>query len=113
MIMYAGRPIEIGSRDDIFDRPRHPYSWGLLESIPRPDVRVERLRPIEGAPPSLIHVPPGCAFHPRCPHRFEPCDKERPDLQGDGSHSDACLLSAAEKARLWTERRRRFAEEAA
>ena len=76
MIMYAGRPAEIGPRDEFFERPRHPYSWGLLESIPRPDVRVERLVPIDGAPPSLIHVPPGCAFHPRCPHRFAPCDTD-------------------------------------
>ena len=70
MIMYAGRPVEVGTRDEIFRAPRHPYSWGLLESIPRPDVRVERLLPIEGSPPSLIHLPPGCSFHPRCPHRF-------------------------------------------
>jgi peptide/nickel transport system ATP-binding protein len=113
MIMYAGRPVEIGSRDDIFEEPRHPYSWGLLESIPRPDVRVARLHPIEGAPPSLINVPPGCAFHPRCPHRFEPCDKERPELTGEAGHPDACHLPAADKVRLWTERRRRLSDAAA
>jgi oligopeptide/dipeptide ABC transporter ATP-binding protein len=115
MIMYAGRPVEIGTRDQVFREPRHPYAWGLLESIPRPDVRVERLQPIEGSPPSLIHVPPGCAFHPRCPHRFEPCDRERPDLidaSGTG-HPDACHLSSEEKVRLWAERRARFAEAAA
>ena len=113
MIMYAGRPVEIGSRDDVFDQPRHPYAWGLLESIPRPDVRVERLQPIEGAPPSLITVPPGCPFHPRCPHRFEPCDVERPPLVGEPSHLDACLLPAADKVRLWAERRARFDDAAA
>ena len=115
MIMYAGRPVEIGTRDQVFREPRHPYAWGLLESIPRPDVRVARLQPIEGAPPSLIHVPPGCAFHPRCPHRFAQCDRERPDLtdaSGTG-HPDACLLSSEEKQRLWAERRARFAEAAA
>ena len=113
MIMYAGRPVEIGTRDEIFAEPRHPYSWGLIESIPRPDVRVERLRPIEGAPPSLIQVPPGCAFHPRCPHRFAPCDSERPALAGEDAHLDACHLPPADKVRLWAERRRRLEETAA
>ena len=96
----------MGTRDEIFRAPRHPYAWGLLESIPRPDVRVERLVPIEGSPPSLIHLPPGCAFHPRCPHRFERCDREVPPLTDeDGSgHRDACLLSVEDKRRLWAER---------
>jgi peptide/nickel transport system ATP-binding protein len=113
MIMYAGRPVEIGERDEVFERPRHPYSWGLLESIPRPDVRVDRLLPIEGSPPSLIHVPPGCPFHPRCPHRFTPCDVERPPLTGDGVHRDACHLSGADKVSLWAERRARLTDAAA
>ncbi len=113
MIMYAGRPVEIGTRDEIFAEPRHPYSWGLIESIPRPDVRVERLRPIEGAPPSLIQVPPGCPFHPRCPHRFAPCDSERPPLAGAAAHLAACHLLPADKVRLWAERRRRLEETAA
>jgi peptide/nickel transport system ATP-binding protein len=113
MIMYAGRPVEIGTRDDVFDRPRHPYAWGLLESIPRPDVRVERLLPIEGSPPSLITPPSGCPFHPRCPHRFEPCDVERPPLVGEPSHLDACLLPEADKARLWAERKARLEDAAA
>jgi peptide/nickel transport system ATP-binding protein len=115
MIMYAGRPVELGTRDEIFQAPRHPYAWGLLESIPRPDVRVSRLVPIEGAPPSLINKPPGCAFHPRCPHRFERCDKDDPALvSADGSsHRDACLLSLEDKRRLWSERKRRFEEAAA
>ncbi len=113
MIMYAGRPVELGDRDEVFERPRHPYGWGLLESIPRPDVRVERLLPIEGAPPSLINVPPGCPFHPRCPHRFSPCDTERPPMVGDDAHSDACHLSAADKVRLWAERRARLEDAAA
>jgi oligopeptide/dipeptide ABC transporter ATP-binding protein len=115
MIMYAGRPVELGTRDEIFTSPHHPYAWGLLESIPRADVRVTRLIPIEGSPPSLIHPPDGCSFHPRCPHRFEPCDKEDPPLRSpDGSaHLDACLLSLEDKRRLWAERQRRFEDAAA
>jgi peptide/nickel transport system ATP-binding protein len=113
MIMYAGRPVEIGGRDEIFSEPRHPYSWGLIESIPRPDVRVERLQPIEGSPPSLIHLPPGCAFNPRCPHRFAPCLTERPELAGDASHTDACHLDPADKVRIWAERRQRLIDAAA
>ena len=64
--------------------------------------------PIDGAPPSLIHVPPGCPFHPRCPHRFAPCDNDRPELVGDGGgHLDACHLTAEDKVRIWAERRAR------
>jgi peptide/nickel transport system ATP-binding protein len=113
MIMYAGRPVEVAARDEFFAFPRHPYSWGLLESIPRPDVRVERLVPIAGAPPSLIHVPPGCPFHPRCPHRFAPCDRERPELAGEVGHLDACHLPMEDKVRLWAERRARLEDAAA
>jgi peptide/nickel transport system ATP-binding protein len=76
-------------------------------------VRVERLIPIAGAPPSLIHVPPGCPFHPRCPHRFAPCDSDRPALLGDDGHLDACHLPAEDKVRLWGERRARLEDAAA
>ena len=108
MVMYAGRPVEIGARDDVFGRPLHPYTWGLLESIPRVDARGTRLIPIQGAPPSLIRVPPGCPFHPRCPHRFEPCDKDVPALADrGGGHPDACHLSIEDKRRLWSEREAR------
>ncbi len=99
MVMYAGRPIEQGTRDQVFTAPLHPYALGLLSSVPRVDRRVERLVPIEGSPPSLIHVPSGCAFHPRCPYRFAPCDTERPDLRDrGGGHADACHLSVDQKA---------------
>jgi peptide/nickel transport system ATP-binding protein len=105
MVMYAGRPMEIGARQEIFRQPLHPYTWGLLESIPRVDQKGTRLVPIQGAPPSLIHVPPGCPFHPRCPHRFEPCDKERPEfIDRGGGHPEACHLSPEEKKKLWAER---------
>jgi peptide/nickel transport system ATP-binding protein len=108
MVMYAGRPVEIASRDVLFDKPLHPYTWGLLESIPRVDQKGTRLLPISGSPPSLIRVPPGCPFHPRCPHRFEPCDKERPALvDRGGGHPEACHLTIEEKRRLWSERESR------
>jgi len=105
MVMYAGRAVELGTRDEVFDNPQHPYAWGLLESIPRIDQKGSRLIPIQGSPPSLIHVPPGCSFHPRCPHRFEPCDKDVPALADRGSgHPDACHLSVEDKRRIWNER---------
>jgi peptide/nickel transport system ATP-binding protein len=108
MVMYAGRAVELGSRDQVFDNPQHPYTWGLLESIPQIDQKGTRLVPIEGSPPSLIRVPTGCAFHPRCPHRFEPCDKDVPDLvERGGGHPDACHLSPEDKRRLWSERESR------
>ena len=108
MVMYAGRAVERAEKSEVFDRPLHPYTWGLLESIPRVDQKGSRLLPIEGSPPSLIHVPPGCPFHPRCPHRFEPCDRERPAfVDRGGGHPEACHLSAEDKRRLWREREAR------
>jgi oligopeptide/dipeptide ABC transporter ATP-binding protein len=71
MVMYAGRQAELAAVDDLFYRPRHPYTAGLLASLPRvdrPADRSDRLQPIPGQPPSLVFRPPGCAFHPRCPH---------------------------------------------
>ena len=113
MVMYAGRAVEKGSRDEVFDRPLHPYTWGLLESIPHVDMRGKRLVPIEGAPPSLIFVPRGCPFHPRCPHRFDPCDKDRPALiDRGGGHPDACHLAFEDKRRIWNERESRRTMEA-
>ena len=114
MVMYAGRPVEIGSRDEVFRQPLHPYTWGLLESIPRVDQKGTRLIPIAGSPPSLIRVPSGCPFHPRCPHRFEPCDKDIPELlDRGGGHPDACHLTIEDKLRLWEEREARRSRKAA
>jgi peptide/nickel transport system ATP-binding protein len=108
MVMYAGRSMEVGSTAEVFTAPLHPYTWGLMESIPHSDEKTARLTPIEGAPPSLINVPPGCPFHPRCPHRFAPCDQERPEFRDrGGGHPEACHLSFEEKRRLWAERRQR------
>jgi peptide/nickel transport system ATP-binding protein len=113
MVMYAGRAMERGTKDEVFSQPLHPYAWGLLESIPTVTQKGTRLIPIEGAPPSLISVPPGCPFHPRCPHRFEPCDKEVPPLKDrGGGHPEACHLSIEEKRRLWSARESRRLKEA-
>jgi peptide/nickel transport system ATP-binding protein len=108
MVMYAGRIVEKGTRDQIFDQPLHPYAWGLLESIPTVDQKISALVPIEGTPPSLIKVPPGCPFHPRCPHSFEPCDRDVPELMDrGGGHPDACHLSVEDKKRIWAAREER------
>jgi peptide/nickel transport system ATP-binding protein len=102
MVMYAGKAAEFGNTDDIYYKPLHPYTWGLLSSIPRLDeAKKERLNPIRGLPPSLIQVPPGCAFHPRCPYRFDPCDRDVPALLPvDGHHAAACHLTLADKERI-------------
>jgi oligopeptide/dipeptide ABC transporter ATP-binding protein len=95
MVMYAGRQVELAHVDEIFYRPRHPYTQGLLASLPRLDRRSgnERLHRIQGQPPSLIFLPPGCAFTPRCPHaRAGVCDREVPPLETVGpEHVAACL----------------------
>jgi oligopeptide transport system ATP-binding protein len=83
LVMYAGRPVEFGSVDDVFYHPSHPYTWGLMGSLPRSASDLSEkteLKPIEGMPPSLINLPTGCAFHPRCPYAREICAKEEPPL---------------------------------
>ena len=105
MVMYAGRVVEYGEADDIYYAAHHPYTWGLLQSIARIDQeKGERLRPIKGLPPSLIYVPPGCAFHPRCPYVMDICKTEVPPLlPADGHHASACHLTLAEKERIFHE----------
>jgi peptide/nickel transport system ATP-binding protein len=105
MVMYAGKIAEYGEANDIYYDSHHPYTWGLLQSITRIDAdKEERLRPIQGLPPSLIFVPPGCSFHPRCPYKFEPCDKEVPPLlPSDGHHASACHLTLEQKERIFKE----------
>jgi oligopeptide transport system ATP-binding protein len=81
-VMYAGYIVETGTVDEIFHHPRHPYTLGLLKSIPRLDEpRKEQLVPIEGLPPDLVDAPPGCAFEPRCPYAIERCSVENPSLE--------------------------------
>jgi peptide/nickel transport system ATP-binding protein len=104
-VMYAGRAVEFGDRRDVYYDAHHPYTWGLLRSIARLDIEgKERLVPIKGLPPSLIFVPPGCPFHPRCPYAFDKCRTEVPALiPSDGHHASACHLSLADKERIFHE----------
>jgi oligopeptide/dipeptide ABC transporter ATP-binding protein len=94
MVMYAGRQAELGTVEEVFYKPSHPYTQGLLASLPRIDRREsERLHRIVGQPPSLIHVPSGCPFHPRCPEAEVPgvCNEERPRVaELSITHVSAC-----------------------
>jgi peptide/nickel transport system ATP-binding protein len=106
LVMYAGRAVEHGRAQDVFARPQHPYTWGLLTSMPRLDHDLqERLVPVPGSPPSLIRVPPGCAFHPRCRYADRTGGRaatEVPELRdiGDG-HLVACHLPSPERREIW------------
>ncbi len=109
LVMYGGRCVERGSAEKVFYEPRHPYTWGLLGSMPRIDrEQTERLIPVKGSPPSLINIPSGCAFNPRCPYADIPkggiTRTRRPELTEDGSrHWSACHMSPEERTRIWTE----------
>jgi oligopeptide/dipeptide ABC transporter ATP-binding protein len=100
LVMYAGRVVERGTKRQVFYDPQMPYTWGLLGSIPRLDrPKAERLHSIKGSPPSLINLPQGCKFRPRCPHAFEKC-WEHPPLENrveDPGHLDRCWLPVEEK----------------
>jgi peptide/nickel transport system ATP-binding protein len=105
-VMYAGRIVEHARAETIFTAPEHPYTWGLLKSIPRLDTpRDEELVPIYGRPPSLINKPSGCSFHPRCPYVREAHTKIDPLLEpagdADATHKVACLLPAQTRRALW------------
>jgi peptide/nickel transport system ATP-binding protein len=93
-VMYAGRIAEIGPVRDVIHAPRHPYTVGLMGSIPKVGSHQSRLMQIEGAMPRLNAIPPGCAFNPRCPKRFERCVLERPALLDAGTSRAACWLHA-------------------
>ncbi|SEL86489.1 ABC transporter ATP-binding protein [Streptacidiphilus jiangxiensis] len=111
LVMYAGRCMEHGPAEQVFSRPQHPYTWGLLASMPRINrERQDRLLPIEGNPPSLIRVPPGCPFHPRCRYALltdgrsntevpplVPVDADDPD------HTVACHLTPEDRQRIFSE----------
>ncbi len=108
LVMYAGRPIEVADRRTAYYSPHHPYTWGLLQSLPSIGAEHlhDRLRPIKGLPPSLIRPPSGCRFHPRCPYVMDVCVKEEPRLLpagGNGAHLSACHLSLEDKQRIWQE----------
>jgi peptide/nickel transport system ATP-binding protein len=93
-VMYAGRVVESAATERIFNAPQHPYTWGLLASIPRIDrPKTRRLKPIRGHPPSLVDLPPGCAFAPRCPYAFDACTAEPPlQARSEPAHLDRCWL---------------------
>ncbi|MEV6679234.1 ABC transporter ATP-binding protein [Streptomyces erythrochromogenes] len=115
LVMYGGRCVERGTAEKVFYEPRHPYTWGLLGSMPRIDrEQTERLIPVKGSPPSLINIPSGCAFNPRCPYADVPKGNVtrtvRPELTAqddtgqDGTrHWSACHMSQDERTRIWTE----------
>jgi peptide/nickel transport system ATP-binding protein len=109
LVMYAGRAAEYGSADQLFNAPEHPYTWGLLSSMPRFDrPPTERLIPVRGTPPSLIKVPSGCPFHPRCDFQERvgsACTVERPDLLPGNrpEHLVACHIPTAERQQIWSD----------
>ncbi len=107
LVMYAGRAVEVASVDELFAGPSHPYTWGLLSSLPGLNAGAARLRSIAGSPPSLLAKPQGCAFHPRCPYAVDRCRTEVPQLEPitEGqAHVAACQLPGVwreeERARL-------------
>ena len=93
-VMYAGRVVEVGPLREVVKHPRHPYTIGLMGSIPTLRGSRARLAQIDGSMPRLNRIPPGCAFHPRCPRAFERCEHERPELINDGPSWTACWLYA-------------------
>jgi peptide/nickel transport system ATP-binding protein len=108
LVMYGGRCVEYAPAAELFAHPEHPYTWGLLASVPRIDRdRSQRLTPIKGTPPSLIHLPPGCAFHPRCAYAGRnggASETVVPELEGaDGRHLVACHLPRTVRKQLWQE----------
>jgi peptide/nickel transport system ATP-binding protein len=108
-VMYAGRIVEHADVNTIFNEPEHPYTWGLLGSIPK--IHASRdvpLVPVAGRPPSLIHLPTGCSFHPRCPYvrpRHKEIDPKLEPVEGRRSHEVACLLAHSTRQRIWSQLR--------
>jgi oligopeptide transport system ATP-binding protein len=99
-VMYAGRIVESGDITDVYARPAHPYTLGLMRSLARPDVKGERLQPIVGSPPDLLNIPSGCAFHPRCPYARDLCRSEIPSrVPVSDGRTSACHFSEEVLAR--------------
>ncbi len=95
-VMYAGRVVEQGTTDDVFEHPEHPYTWSLLRSIPRLDAEAhEPLKPIAGSPPDMLHLPEGCTFRPRCPFAIDRCGVEEPELEPVRSQLSRCWVTQA------------------
>jgi peptide/nickel transport system ATP-binding protein len=109
LVMYAGKPVEVADRRTAYYNPHMPYTWGLLQSLPSigAEHTGERLRPIKGLPPSLINLPKGCSFNPRCPYVMEVCTRVEPALEPADptrpEHLSACHLSLEDKERIWQE----------
>jgi peptide/nickel transport system ATP-binding protein len=102
VVMYAAEVAEKGAVSQIFKKPHHPYTWGLMGSLPRLDADVERLVQIQGQPPSMLRPPPGCRFHPRCPYVMPICKEVDPGLtpvSGDPGHLQSCHLDEETKDR--------------
>jgi oligopeptide/dipeptide ABC transporter ATP-binding protein len=98
VVMYAGKVVEAGTKEQIFIDPQHPYTWGLFNSIPPlTGARMKRLVSIPGAPPSLLDLPQGCSFRPRCGQRFEPCT-QMPELEGGEGHLARCWIPPEQRA---------------
>jgi len=101
-MVAMARVAEQAPVDNLFQRPHHPYTWGLLGSLPRLDINVERLTQIQGQPPSLLNPPQGCRFHPRCPYVMEICKATEPELlpvTHDPMHFQRCHLDEETKDR--------------
>jgi len=102
VVMYAAEVAEKGAVGQIFKKPQHPYTWGLMGSLPRLDADVDRLVQIQGQPPSLLRPPSGCRFHPRCPYVMPICKEQDPGLKpvaGDPGHLQSCHLDEETKDR--------------
>jgi peptide/nickel transport system ATP-binding protein len=113
-VMYGGRIVERAGVDELFTRPQMPYTWGLLGSLPRLDVIQERLQQISGQPPSLLHPPTGCSFHPRCEFAMDICRQVLPELEEiEGpEHLFRCHLDAQTRAEIWNAKRAAMVSEA-
>ena len=107
LVMYGGKPVEVADRRTAYYNPHMPYTWGLLQSLPSVGAEHtgEQLRPIKGLPPSLINLPKGCSFNPRCPYVMEICTREEPALlpadPAKPEHLSACHRPLEEKERIW------------
>jgi peptide/nickel transport system ATP-binding protein len=114
-VMYGGKVVEQATVVDLFDSPQHPYTWGLLGSLPRLDLKADRLEQIAGQPPSLLRPPSGCAFHPRCEFVFDRCSVDVPPLVSSAgvNHLHRCLLGDDARHEAWAKKKVAMGMEAA